>query len=71
VVLQLLAVKLPQTFKRLYFTTRFYTFEPLKTVPAVVCFILFATWTQIQFAQSPLHFCLCWLVCAPAAHGSV
>ena len=36
VALQLLAVKLPQNFKRLYFTTRFYTFEPLKTVPAVV-----------------------------------
>ena len=36
IVLQVLAVKLPQTFKRLYFTTRFYTFEPLKTVPATV-----------------------------------
>ena len=35
-MLQVLAVKLPQTFKRLYFTTRFYTFEPLKTVPATV-----------------------------------
>jgi hypothetical protein len=36
VVLQLLAVKLPQSFKRLYFTMRFFTFEPLQTVPAVV-----------------------------------
>lgn len=36
VVLQFLAVKLPQTFKQLYFTTRFFTFEPLKTVAAQV-----------------------------------
>ena len=36
IVLQFLAVKLPQNFKRLYFTTRFYTFEPLQTVAAAV-----------------------------------
>ena len=35
-MMQFLAVKLPQNFKRLYFTTRFFTFEPLKTVAAQV-----------------------------------